>query len=70
MFFIGDDSGEACDAPSAPSVPQLPELLQLNSGAALANSLTPHQLERMSPQELVQLQVMISSALQAWIWYG
>lgn len=78
MFFIGDDSvgdtdltaGSSAAAPSQPppalaSMSLTPELVQQLGSGALANSLTPHQLERMSPQELVQLQYMISSALQA-----
>ena len=72
--LMGGMSASAPSAPSAPSsqaqapVPMAltPELLQqLNSNGVSAKNLTPHQLERMSPQELVQLQAMISSALQA-----
>lgn len=53
-------------APAPAPAALTPELVQqLHSNGVSANNLTPHQLERMSPQELVQLQAMISSALQA-----
>ncbi|CAL1154292.1 unnamed protein product [Cladocopium goreaui] len=52
-------------APAPAPAALTPELVQqLHSNGVSANNLTPHQLERMSPQELVQLQAMISSALQ------
>eukprot|EP00435_Cladocopium_sp_Y103_P046655 s999_g13.t1 len=63
---------QAAPAPApAALTPELVQQLHSNGVSAVANNLTPHQLERMSPQELpltswlVQLQAMISSALQA-----
>eukprot|EP00913_Durusdinium_trenchii_P035223 g32953.t1 len=81
MFFIGDDSvgdtdltaGSSAAAPSQPppalaSMSLTPELVQQLGSGALANSLTPHQLERMSPQEAppAQQKVPAGSSPAPW----
>ncbi|CAE7304850.1 unnamed protein product [Symbiodinium sp. CCMP2592] len=76
MFFIGDDPQE--EAPDFAALaaagggggggaePRLtPRRVEQLMSNGTGSNLTPQQLERLSPQELLQLQAMISSALQA-----
>ncbi|CAE7322430.1 hypothetical protein AK812_SmicGene39082 [Symbiodinium microadriaticum] len=73
MFFIGDDPQEETPDFAALAAgggggaePRLtPRRVEQLMSNGTGSNLTPQQLERLSPQELLQLQAMISSALQA-----